>query len=59
MNIPLAFLPFLVMVPAGLVPIHLPDIRPPVGILATVAALRGAAKLTGWYPDRLRNGAIR
>lgn len=50
-------LAFLVMVLADLVLIYLPDIRPGVGILATVAALWGAVKFTGWYPDRVRKGA--
>lgn len=45
-------LAFLVMVLADLVLVYMPDLPPRYGIVATVLALVGAVKFTGWYPDR-------
>jgi hypothetical protein len=47
-------LAFAVLVAADLVLINLPDLPPRFGIIATVLALVGAVKFTGWYPDRRR-----
>lgn len=47
-------LAFAVLVIADLILIYLPDIPPRVGIWLTIAALVGAFKFTGWYPDRVR-----
>ena len=44
-------LAFLVMVLADLVMLYLPDVPLRVGIFVTVAALVGAVKFTGWYPE--------
>lgn len=49
-------LAFLVLVLADLLLIYRPDIPPRFGIIATVLALVGAAKFTGWYPERKRRG---
>jgi hypothetical protein len=43
---------FAVMVLADLVLLFRPDIPPKFGIIATVLAIVGAVKFTGWYPDR-------
>ena len=43
---------FGVMVLADLVLIYMPDLPPRFGIIATVAAIVGAVKFTGWYPER-------
>jgi hypothetical protein len=43
---------FIVMVLADLVLIYMPDLPPRFGIIATVAAIVGAVKFTGWYPER-------
>ena len=45
-------LAFVVMVLADLVLIYLPDLPPRFGIIATVLAIVGAVKFTGWYPER-------
>lgn len=50
-------LAFLVMVTADLVLIYMPDVHPRVGIIATVLALVGAIKFTGWYPERAKRPA--
>ncbi len=46
-------LAFAVMVIADLVLIYMPDLSPRFGIIATILALVGAVKFTGWYPDRI------
>jgi hypothetical protein len=43
---------FVVMVLADLVLIYMPDLPPRFGIIATVVAIVGAVKFTGWYPER-------
>ena len=43
---------FVVMVLADLVLLYLPGVRPAVGIIVTIAAIYGAVKFTGWYPER-------
>jgi hypothetical protein len=43
---------FVVMVIADLVLIYMPDLPPRFGIIATVTAIVGAVKFTGWYPER-------
>ncbi len=45
-------LAFLVMVLADLVLLLMPELPPRYGIVATVIAIVGAVKFTGWYPDR-------
>ncbi|HZC98574.1 MAG TPA: hypothetical protein VE267_21070 [Bradyrhizobium sp.] len=50
-------LAFAVMVAADLVLLTLPDLPPRFGIIATVLALVGAIKFTGWYPNRRRAAA--
>lgn len=45
-------LAFLGLVAADLILIYRPDWPPRVGILITIAALVGAVKFTGWYPER-------
>jgi hypothetical protein len=45
-------LAFAVMVAADLVLIYLPDLPPRFGVIATVVAIVGALKFTGWYPGR-------
>lgn len=47
-------LAFMVLVVADLILIYMPEWPPRVGILLTIAALYGAFKFTGWYPDRAR-----
>jgi hypothetical protein len=44
-------LAFLVMVLADLVLVYMPDLPPRYAIIATVLAIVGAVKFTGWYPD--------
>jgi hypothetical protein len=43
---------FAIMVLADLVLIYMPDLPPRFGIIATVVAIVGAIKFTGWYPER-------
>jgi hypothetical protein len=45
-------LAFVVVVIADLILLYMPALPPRVGIIATVAALIGAVKFTGWYPER-------
>jgi len=45
-------LAFAAMVVADWVLLTMPDVPPKFGIIATVLALVGAIKFTGWYPDR-------
>ena len=45
-------LAFAVLVIADLVLLYLPQLPPRVGIIATILALVGAVKFTGWYPTR-------
>ncbi len=45
---------FAIMVLADLILLYRPDLPPRVGIIATILALVGAIKFTGWYPDRDR-----
>lgn len=47
-------LAFAAMVAADWVLLTMPDVPPRFGIIATVLALVGAIKFTGWYPDRRR-----
>jgi hypothetical protein len=47
-------LAFAVLVLADLVLVYEPDVPPRVGIIATILALVGAIKFTGWYPERVR-----
>ena len=47
-------LAFAVMVAADLVMLYMPEIPQRAGIVATILALVGAVKFTGWYPDRRR-----
>lgn len=47
-------LAFAVMVAADVVLLYAPDVPTMVGIVATVAALAGAIRFTGWYPQRVR-----
>jgi hypothetical protein len=50
-------LAFVIMVIADLVLLYMPDVPPRYGIIATILALVGAFKFTGWYPDRVKAGA--
>jgi hypothetical protein len=50
-------LAFGVLVVADLVLVYVPELPPRVGIIATIAALIGAIKFTGWYPDRVKASA--
>jgi len=45
-------LAFAVLVAADVVLLTMPDLPPRFGIIATVLALVGAFKFTGWYPNR-------
>jgi len=45
-------LAFAIMVAADWMLLTMPDVPPKFGIIATVLALIGAIKFTGWYPDR-------
>jgi hypothetical protein len=47
-------LAFVVLVAADVVLLTMPDLPPRFGIIATVLALVGAFKFTGWYPERRR-----
>lgn len=47
-------LAFGVLVAADVVLLTMPDLPPQFGIIATVLALVGAIKFTGWYPNRRR-----
>jgi hypothetical protein len=49
-------LAFVVMVIAELVLLYVPEAPPRFGIIATILALVGAIKFTGWYPDRAKSG---
>jgi hypothetical protein len=48
---------FAVMVGAELALLYVPRMPRQVGIIAIVAALVGAVKFTGWYPERKKNQA--
>jgi hypothetical protein len=48
-------LAFAVLVLADLVLLYVPALPPRVGIIATIAALVGAIKFTGWYPDQVKD----
>jgi hypothetical protein len=50
-------LAFVVMVIAELVLLYVPEVPPRFGIIATILALVGAIKFTGWYPDRVKANA--
>ena len=50
-------LAFVIMVIAELVLLYMPDVPPRFGIIATILALVGAIKFTGWYPGRVRASA--
>ena len=45
-------LAFAILIAADLVLLTMPDLPPRFGIIATVLALVGAFKFTGWYPSR-------
>jgi hypothetical protein len=47
-------LAFAIMVCAELALLYMPTLPPRVGIIAIIAALVGAVKFTGWYPNRDR-----
>jgi len=42
------------MVIAALILLYTPEWPPRIGIIAAVAALAGAVKFTGWYPEHRR-----
>lgn len=48
---------FAVLVAADIVLLYVPDLPPRIGIIATILALVGAVKFTGWYPARQRSTA--
>lgn len=48
-------LAFAVMVAAELALLYLPDLPRRLGVVAIVAALVGAVKFTGWYPDHVKS----
>ncbi|MDB5413729.1 MAG: conserved rane protein of unknown function [Rubritepida sp.] len=50
-------LAFAVLVAADLVLLYMPEIPPRASIIATILALVGAVKFTGWYPGRTRAAA--
>lgn len=50
-------LAFAVMVAAELALLYVPEMSHRLGVLAIVAALVGAVKFTGWYPDHVRKQA--
>lgn len=50
-------LAFLALIIADLILIYRPDLPPRVGIFITIAALIGAVKFTGWYPEYLSKSA--
>jgi hypothetical protein len=45
-------LAFTVLVVADLVLLYMPELPPRFGVVATILALVGAVKFTGWYPAR-------
>jgi hypothetical protein len=45
---------FVIMVIADLVLLYVPALPPRFGIIATILALVGAIKFTGWYPERAK-----
>lgn len=45
---------FAVMVAAETALLYLPGLPPRAGVLAIIAALVGAVKFTGWYPEHVR-----
>ena len=47
-------LAFVIMVIADLVLLYVPALPPRFGIIATILALVGAIKFTGWYPERAK-----
>jgi hypothetical protein len=51
-------LAFVVLVLADLVLLYKPDVPPRFGVIATILALTGAIKFTGWYPERVRNNRV-
>ncbi|MGX1742147.1 hypothetical protein ACWIEX_11375 [Bosea sp. NPDC055353] len=50
---------FAVLVAVDLLWIYRPDVPPRLGVWATIAALFGAVKFTGWYPRSLQSQASR
>ncbi|MEF0940279.1 hypothetical protein [Rhizobium sp. BR 362] len=50
-------LAFTVMAAADAILLYAPEIPTNVGIVATIAALAGAVRFTGWYPKRVRQTA--
>lgn len=48
---------FAVMVAAECALLFVPEVPHRVGVVVIVLALVGAVKFTGWYPDRVRQGA--
>ena len=51
-------LAFVVMVAADMIEVWLPGLPGSVGVGVTVLALVAAVKFTGWYPKRVRAGAV-
>jgi hypothetical protein len=47
-------LAFAVMAAADALLLYAPDVPAKVGIVATIVALVGAIRFTGWYPERVR-----
>ena len=45
---------FAVLVVAEAALLYVPGLPPPVGVIAIVLALVGAATFTGWYPERVK-----
>jgi protein-S-isoprenylcysteine O-methyltransferase Ste14 len=45
---------FAVMVTSGLALLYIPGTPRQIGVLAIIAALIGAVKFTGWYPEQAR-----
>jgi hypothetical protein len=50
---------FLIMVAADLILLYMSEWPPRIGIVATIVALVGAVKFTGWYPEHHRVAANR
>lgn len=50
---------FAVLVAVDMLWIYRPDVPPRLGVWATIAALFGAVKFTGWYPRSLQSQASR
>ncbi|MFS8114441.1 hypothetical protein QD460_22170 [Rhizobium jaguaris] len=48
---------FAVMAAADVVLLYAPDVPATVGIIATIVALVGAIRFTGWYPEKIRQQA--